>query len=131
MRHFQSFVLLMGSLILPGCGNGPSTVAVTGKVTYQGKPVVDGLINFRANGQPLLGGSTNADGAYEFDLPVATYQVRIETPPKLPQGWKEGDPPPKMGPRQVPEKFGSFSTSGLTATVTDEAGSQEVNFNLP
>jgi hypothetical protein len=121
---------LLAIALAAGCGNGPSTYTVSGHVTYKGQPVESGLINFQAAGQKPLGGAIDEEGAYEFELPAGTYQVRIDTPPALPPGWKEGDPPPKMGPRQVPEKFGSYATSNLTATVSDQESSQTVDFAL-
>ena len=126
------FALPLGCIALAlalGCG-GPSTTTVYGKITYQGKPATSGLINFKADKQKPIGGGIQPDGSYEYDLPVGAYQVRIETPPQPPAGWKEGDPTTKMGPRQIPEKYGDFVGSGLTVTVTDDAGSQEVDFNL-
>gem|GEM_PF-3610665 len=85
-----------------GCGSGGATVHVSGKITFQDKPVTSGLINFLpASGRPL-GGGIQADGTYQYQLPPGEYKVRIDTPPAIPAGWKEGDPPPKMGPRQVP-----------------------------
>ncbi|MCC6493071.1 MAG: hypothetical protein IT424_08615 [Pirellulales bacterium] len=119
---------LLTVVLLAGCDSGPATYDVSGKITYQGEPVTSGLINFRADGQPLRGGGIQADGTYQFNLPAGAYQVRIDTPPALPAGWKEGDPPAKMGPRQVPEKFGSFETSGLTATVDENT--ETINFDL-
>lgn len=69
------------------------------------------------------------DGTYEFVLPPGDYQVRIDAPPELPEGLKEGDPIPKLGPRLAPEKFADFNSSGLTLTVTGEK-SQQADFAL-
>jgi hypothetical protein len=71
-----------------------------------------------------------SDGTYSFDLPAGEYKVRIDTPPALPAGWKEGDPAPPPAPRLVPEKYASYTSSGLTATIND-SGSQTVDFTLP
>jgi len=123
--------LLAVIVAVAGCDNGPKTYTVSGKVTYKGEPVTSGLINFRAPGQQPTGGAIQSDGTYQFELPAGEYQVRIDTPPAMPPGWKEGDPPTQMGPRLVPEKFSSFATSGLTATVSGEDSVQTVDFSLP
>jgi hypothetical protein len=113
-----------------GCARGPDTTTVTGKVSYEGKAVANALINFQAQGARPLGGSTQSDGTYSFDLPPGAYQVRIDAPAPLPAGWKEGDPAPPPAPRLVPEKYASYTTSGLTATIND-SGTQTVDFTLP
>ena len=49
---------------LVGCDSGPATYTVKGVVSYQGKPVTGGLINFKpASGRPL-GGGIRSDGSY-------------------------------------------------------------------
>jgi hypothetical protein len=112
-----------------GCG-GPSTTTVHGKITYKNQPVTSGLINFQAKGQRALGGGINSDGTYEYEIPPGDYLVRIDTPPAPPPGWKEGDPQDKMGPRQVPIKYGDFVGSGLTAKISGDSGSQQLDFDL-
>ena len=108
-------------MVLIGCGGGDGGATVQGKITYQGAPVTSGIINFKgAQAQPL-GGGIRPDGSYEFVLPPGDYQVRIDAPPVIPSGLKEGDPIPKLGPRLAPEKFADFNSSGLTLTVTGES----------
>lgn len=124
-------VLPLASVVLPGCSGAGDTTAVQGKVTYNGKSVTNGVINFRTQGAPPKGGVIKPDGTYSYDLPPGQYQVRIDTAPAMPTGWKEGDPPPKLPPRQVPEKYASYGTSGLTANITGEEDPQTVDFTLP
>jgi hypothetical protein len=123
-------VLALSSLAFVGCGGDDDLKAVSGTVTYQGKPVQDGLINFVAQGSRPFGGSIEADGTYSVELPPGDYQVRVDTPPQFPPGFKEGDPLPKLPPRQVPEKFANFSSSGLTATVKADESTQTLDFKL-
>ena len=115
---------------LIGCGSNSGDTTVTGKITYKGNPVRTGVINFLAPGGRPLGGGIGTDGGYSFELPPGEYQVRIDTTPSMPEGWKEGDPPPKIQ-RQVPEKFANFSNSGLTLTVTGKESQQTADFKLP
>ena len=122
-------VLLVGVSALAGCSAGSDATAVSGKITVNGTPLSRGVINFQLAGRRPLGGGIGSDGSYSVELPPGEYQVRIDAPPELPPGYKEGDPLPKLGPRHVPEKYASFNSSGLTATVTDER-SQTINFDL-
>jgi hypothetical protein len=126
----SSALVALSCLLVLGCGGKEGTSTVSGKVTYQGQPVTDGLINFVTNGGRPLGGSIGADGTYSTQLPPGEYKVRIDTPPEFPAGYKEGDPLPKLPPRQVPEKYANFNSSGLTATVKGD-GSQTIDFAIP
>ncbi len=116
--------------LLFGCGGGPDTTTVRGKVTYKGAPVTYGLINFSTgSGQPI-GGTIQPDGSYEYQLPPGEYRVRVDAPEKVPEAYKEGDPQPPPSPRLVPEKFADFEASGLTATIGGESP-QQLDFKLP
>ncbi|MCA9261041.1 MAG: hypothetical protein KDA61_17620 [Planctomycetales bacterium] len=121
-RLTTSFAGLALVLAIAGCGDSNTDVSVSGNVSYKGTTVVNGLINFQADGERPRGGAIQSDGTYQFALPPGDYLVRIDTPPQLPEGWKEGDPVNAMGPRQVPEKYAAFATSGLALSVpADEA----------
>lgn len=120
--------LLMG--VLSGCDMGPATYTIRGTVSHQGNPISGGLINFKPAQGQALGGGLASDGSYEYRLPAGEYQVRIDTPPKIPEGWKEGDPEPKLGKREVPMKYGRFGTSGLTMTVQPSGDPQVFDFSL-
>jgi hypothetical protein len=128
---FSRFVLAIAATGLAcGCGNKQQTVSVQGAITYQAKPVTSGVINFMAsNGRPL-GGPINSEGKYSTNLPAGDYRVRIDAPAKLPADYKEGTPPPKLAPL-VPEKYGNFNTSGLTAKIDEGKSSQDLDFKLP
>ena len=127
---FRLLTVCLVLALFAGCGGGPKTYSVGGTITYQGKPVTEGLINFLATGQKPLGGSLQSDGSYQYDLPPGAYRIRIDTPPKMPSTWKEGDPQTALGPRQVPDKFASYSTSGLTAEVTEDEKTHHLDFDL-
>lgn len=130
LRCYLAVLAGILSVMAAGCDDGPATYTVKGSVSYQGKPVTGGLINFKTvRGQPL-GGGIKADGSYEFQLPVGEYLVRIDTPPEIPEGWKEGDPHPELGPREVPAKYARFRTSGLTATVQPDGEPLQIDYSL-
>ncbi len=113
--------------------------AVSGTVTYKGKPVPRGTISF----QPVDPNGRIATAAIQ---PDGTFTLQTENPGDgaLPGQYnvvisaREGDdePPPDFAvagaPRPkslVPEKYGNPPTSGLTATV-EEGESNEISFDL-
>ncbi|RIK80919.1 MAG: hypothetical protein DCC67_08750 [Planctomycetota bacterium] len=113
-----------------GCGNGGGDATVTGTITYNGAAPASGVIGFVQSGAPPKIATIQPGGAYQAKLPPGQYQVRIDAPPPLPEGWQEGQPIPQSGPRVVPEKYANFTTSGLTATISAEP-QQQVDFKLP
>jgi hypothetical protein len=123
MQYSISCFLALFLATIVGCGGGGGST-VQGKVTYKGAPVTSGLINFKGSGAQPLGGALKEDGSYEFMLPAGSYQVRIDAPPVMPAGLKEGDPIPKLGPRLAPEKYADYGSSGLTLEVTEESPQQ-------
>jgi hypothetical protein len=118
-------------LLLAGCGGeGGDATVVRGTITYEGKPATHGAINIAQPGQRPFGGAINSDGTFEFEAPPGEYEVRIDVPPLIPEGAKEGDPLPKLEPRLIPEKYADFKSSGLTLSVGSESPQQQ-DFTLP
>jgi hypothetical protein len=107
-----------------GCGqSGPNLHTVSGKVTFQGKPVATGLIRFHS---PPLGidlmAYIRADGTYRVKmaqgdgLPEGEYQVAIEPPRvEVPVGVMKL--PPALQRPDIPAKYRQPATSGLKLTV--------------
>lgn len=116
--------------VLLGCDMGPEIYTVRGTVSYKGNPISGGLINFKPAQGQALGGGIASDGSYEYHLPAGEYEVRIDTPLKLPEGFKEGDPEPKLGKREVPIKYSRYGTSGLTMSVQPSGNPQVFDFSL-
>jgi hypothetical protein len=127
--HLGSRLLIVAASLLPwGCG-GPTDElprqAVSGKVTFKGQPLAQGMIQFQpADGGATAGGGAIADGEYSIakaeGLVPGKYQVVVtSTPPPapLPPGTMPGDPvpPPK---ETIPAKYNVKTT--LSATVTKE-----------
>lgn len=141
----KSFVLVTGSLMsslicLAGCGSSglPTTVDVTGEVTFDGQsPPGPGIIYFlphaAAEGFPLRPGSGDFDatGAYAtttFEpgdgLMPGSYKVYIEcweTAPNM-----EGNPVKSF----VPKNFQSAETSGFELDVPAKGASLRMNFDV-
>ena len=127
LRLLCCAALLAGVL---GCGSsGEKTTKVQGKITYQNKPATNGLIAFLKSGSKPITAAIQPDGAYAADVPPGEYKVRVDAPPAMPEGWREGQPMPPLGPRSVPDKFANFSNSGLTATIGSESP-QQLDFPL-
>jgi hypothetical protein len=116
--------------VFSGCGNGgEKATQVQGKITYQSKPATNGVIAFLKEGSKPISAAIQSDGAYSIQLPPGEYKVRIDAPPAMPEGWREGQPMPQLGPRSVPDKFANFSNSGLTATISTQSP-QQLDFPL-
>jgi serine/threonine protein kinase len=105
-------------------GPGPPTGGtgfVTGRVTYKGRPVAGGRIQFQggeaapgATGQAAIG----EDGKYNSPgLPPGVYRVAIIPPPGTPRN-----------PISVPTRYSSPETSPLTVTL--QPGMREADFEL-
>lgn len=135
--HLARLVLMACVALAPlACGpTGPGMAPVSGKVTYQGKPVPKGSITFAstapegrnatgqldANGSYTLQTENPRDGAllgeynvtiYAHDEPILDYIPRKPIPPKI----------------LSPTKYEKPETSGLKATV--KSGSNTFDFDL-
>src|SRR4029079_11238785 len=53
-------VVALAILAVVGCDKNSKTVSVGGAITYQGKPVTDGIINFIQGKARPLGGGINS-----------------------------------------------------------------------
>src|SRR5262245_16064008 len=112
--------ILCGVLALPfaaGCGNGgPVRHEVSGKVTYKGEPVPEGISAFEPeDGQGSKEGATILDGQYRIPkdkgLFAGHYRVSIvigngtsgagDASPDAPAGWRRGIP----GKERAPPEF--------------------------
>lgn len=133
-------VVIVSSL---GCGSGvkpPELFPVSGKVTYQGRPVPGAKLVFipakedpkkpptlRANGE------TDADGVYELTWgqeqiagsPAGSFKVFIIAYQAVDATHDSETAPPSL----IPEKYNSPVTSGLTAIVKED-GENVANFDL-
>ncbi|MCC9605548.1 FixH family protein [Blastopirellula sp. JC732] len=76
-----TFVLLLAV----GCGSSdPNMIPISGSVSYQGKPITDGVVRFvpAENSSAPVRVAQVIDGSYElagrFSLMPGTYQIQIE-----------------------------------------------------
>ncbi len=121
--------LLTSMCWMMGCGPAEKpTGSVSGKVTYNGEPLTKGSVLF-VNEETGIGASGQLDtsGTYTIaSIRTGEYQVAIQPPPApSPDEMEEGAQPEKL---DIPEKYLSPQTSGLTATVTE--GENTADFEL-
>jgi hypothetical protein len=113
---------------LVGCGGGPTTGSVSGKVTLNGAPLAAGVVLF-SNAKTGVGASATLDasGAYRIEsIRTGEYQVAVQPPPApAPHEMQPGAAPPTT---DVPAKSQDPATSGLKATV--EKGANTADFAL-
>ena len=115
------------ALFLTGCGSsGPEgpTGTVRGTVSYKGKPVTEGLVQF-FSGNGIGQGTISSDGTYILGwpgglaVPVGEYRVSIN-PPRLPDNDDDpGAAAPVNKDKRFPKKYRVVVTSGLTCKVTE------------
>lgn len=143
-------MLLIG-LFLSGCGRSGMGLEgeVSGKVTYNGKPLPGGQVKFLTSDGHMFTGTIDAEGNYKVRALVGEARIIVDNrmlekrKGKSPQGGLR--PPPgvevksdlsKMSGGQpltgtyvrIPDKYRSPDDSGLTYTVT--MGSQTHDIQL-
>jgi hypothetical protein len=105
-------------VVQAGCGGGGSTAKVSGKVTTGGKPVTGASICFSSQGGASCG-VLDDTGEYEITIGLkpGSYKVYLFVPstPGSPPMPKE--PPATEPTSNVPPKYLSVTSSGLTAEV--------------
>ena len=127
-------VALAAFLGTAGCQGGKKVPVgeVSGKVTFEGKPVAAGLVSFM-NSQAGAGdeANLNPDGTYaiKLPLPVGEYKVII-LPPIV---YQRVDPRgPEVGDfavtKEIPQRYRAIGTTDLKATVKE--GKNEINLEM-
>ncbi|SIO63004.1 hypothetical protein SAMN05444166_7213 [Singulisphaera sp. GP187] len=133
MRSIRKYSFMFScvlTVLLSACGSAekhPETVPVSGKVTYDGKPVPKGTITFQpADGQPAVG-EIQPDGSFQLStfgekdgavLGVHKIMIISNTadPTMIP-----GSSPGYVKPKDIiPKKYNQLQTSGLEATVSKD-----------
>ncbi len=148
--HLLLAMVCLPAVLLGGCG-GPKLGKVTGRVTYNGKPVTGGKIMFYPESGRMALGEIAADGTYSLTTfkpgdgaLVGTHRIAVEATkvgpgsmaaPKTFEEELKGVPPGGKvlvaGKVEwlVPEKYSRPETSGLTRKV--EAGENKIDLELP
>ena len=78
-------LVLLAAVVSAGCKKGETLGTVTGNVTFQGKPVTEGMVMFVGPGVHMTA-KLDAQGHYEVKqakgagLPPGSYQVSVNPP---------------------------------------------------
>jgi hypothetical protein len=128
--------IAVGCLMFAGCGRSDlQTIQVRGNVTYNGKPVVMGMVKFQPvnaeKGRPAMG-TTDDQGNYTAGTTATAkgimpgeYKVSILAYLAPPPG-KKAD----IGPLAVPKRYTEVDSSGLTASIGERDSSKVIDFEL-
>jgi hypothetical protein len=126
-------------LIIPACGEpGPSQPMgrVSGKVTFQGKPMTKGTVSFISTepGRPNANGVITPDGTYNLHTEnfgsgavLGDYNVMIGGTDPIEYNVPLPGTAPKIA-QTIPKKYEDPKTSGLKETV--KSGANSIDFDL-
>jgi hypothetical protein len=128
---FVLFVLPVLAVGLLGCGGGSGATEISGKVTYNGKPlaVSGGKITFRGSDGKDVTAEIGTDGTYKASgVQVGENKVAVSYPnPKFQPGGGKGRVPQDKGvdktggppepPQLIPAEYGHPDTSKLTVKI--------------
>ncbi len=120
--------LFTAALIAAGCGDSSmKRHAITGNVSYDGKPVEDGRIQFRSNEGRAFSAIIKG-GKYEMESEVGNMKVEITGQKPIPGKFilGEGDDKTQASEQYIPAKYNTATT--LTTEV--KSGSNDIPFEL-
>ena len=125
-RAPRALLLTLGLTLLAGCGPGEAD-AVTGAVTYNGKPVEEGVLNFRSSAGQAASAKI-AGGRYAMAGPLAPgdYQAFVTPPPPEPQ--PPGKPLAKAPASPLPARLRDPAASGVVVTLKPGKNELPVEF---
>lgn len=115
-RVLSALVLVGSSLALSGCQDQPMGT-VSGKVSYRGKPVTSGTINFYAPEKGV--GATaeiDASGTFTIDEPLDAGNYKVFVLPPQPQQLPPGQRA-KQVTFSVPPKYQDANSTPLSREV--------------
>jgi hypothetical protein len=123
------------TLALAGCARKGD---VTGKVTFEGKPVVFGTVQFEGSDGSLRQGNIEPDGSYSV-TGVATGEARVAVSSQNPNSSdfmplvREGATPPPPRPEvkgwfAIPKKYDAPYNSGLKYPI--HSGANKIDIEL-
>jgi hypothetical protein len=137
IRGFALLIFLVLSLTAFGCGSKTGTIS--GKVTYQGKAVTGGSVNFLSEGSESImkTGGIQKDGSYSVSgVPVGPAKITVQgvkarrllIPTQLQKEQGKAEVTTDQPEIYVPPKYGSADTSDLKYEV--KPGKQHYDIEL-
>jgi len=124
VRFVSALVFLVAGLALCGCTSSDKAASVSGKVTYNGKPVTSGVVVLIGKGGKMSDlGEVKDDGTYSIaHAPTGTVKVSFDNPPPYTTrgGGAAADEEAKEAAAQAkkyvatPPKYKDPDQSGLT-----------------
>jgi hypothetical protein len=123
--------------MISGCGVPKGNVS--GKVTYQGKPLPSGTIVFLGPDDRPVNSSIGGDGSYQVQgVTVGTARITVETPWEFAKAQRKNAPklPPDAPPMansmmiqaiEIPKKYGDPQQSGVTYDVQKGAQVHDID----
>lgn len=128
-------LIAVATLAWGGCRRGEVLGPVTGKVTFQGEPVTEGVMIFSNPKKGVyMTAPLDENGVYEvemahgYGLPLGTYQVAISPPePDVPPVGPIDKPPEIKEYPNIPLRYRRPETSGLELTVERKGNSLDVH----
>ncbi len=131
IKKILSGIVLCGGLLgCLGCGgSGDGLQELTGRVTYNGEPIPEGRIQFRAldEGQHAYAG-TIENGQYTVRVAPGPTAVEIRASRLIPGKYDESNPGERepVGEMYIPEKYNSRTE----LQVTIDPSAETENFDL-
>ncbi len=137
-RYVGLLSLVVSIGLLSGCGGDSGPATVHGKVTYQGKPLVCGMVNLVGPTGLTQGGAIELDGTFVVvNAPTGVVKVGVISDKPVPPSryHKEGagapPPPPAVDPSKwfpIDAKYADPATSGKELKLT--SGNNNVTIAL-
>ena len=107
-------------LFAVACSSGPRTGHVSGKVTFEGKPVSEGVVTFDTPGSSAEA-KLKEDGTFVVEVPVVVGEYAVTVTPVMhlvdTDPGKSPPSPEYKEARNIPERYRQAGTSPLTAKV--------------
>jgi hypothetical protein len=134
--RWNSRVLLVAllGLALAGCGQRVERGRISGKITFQGQPVTEGIVLFCNSSQGVnMSAAIKPNGSYEIvtmegaGLPLGAYRVSVCPPPEIPYMGPPGSQPKPKQYANIPKKYRRYETADLTLTVKSGANPFDID----
>ena len=118
--------VLLGSVVIVGCSDGPEMASVKGHVYYNGDPLTHGSVMFIPKGGPPARGVIGEDGAFELQTYkpgdgafVGQHRIRVTCYETQSSGAanQAGEEELQHGKSLIPKKYTRMNTSGLAEEV--------------